>query len=75
MTDEKPKRAPRPAWSYRAARKKAAREQKKAMLRHAPETIDGSFDDSIELNRCPDHTRASDYKYAREIPPSKDAVR
>lgn len=73
--DARPKKEPRPAWTYRAARKQAAREQRKAMLKRETEVFDGSFDGSIELNRSINHSRAADYAYAREISPSKEPVR
>jgi hypothetical protein len=73
---EKPKREPRPARTYRASRRNAARETGIAMeQKHAPEPIDGSYDGSIELNRRPDWSRAQSYGYAREISPSKEPVR
>lgn len=71
----KPKKEPRPAWSYRAARKRAAREERRAVLKRETEVIDGSFDGPVELNRSLNWSRAKDYGYAREIGPSKEPVR
>lgn len=70
----KPKKEPRPAWSYRGARKKAAREEKRAMLRHAPEAIE-EVAPAAYLNRSDKWVRANTYEYAREIGPSKEPVR
>ena len=73
---KKPKlRKPRNGQSYRAARRKEAREAAAPMVRLTEEVIDGSFDGSIELNRSEKFSRAKDYSYAREIGPSKEPVR
>ena len=76
MSEPKPKtkRTPRPAWTYRGARRYAARKTGAVMLRHAPEPIDGSAP-APELNRSQHLVRAKSYAYAREISPSTEPVR
>jgi len=69
----KKKRTPRPAWTYRGARRNEAGKTGAVMLRHAPEPIDGSAP-APELNRSQNWVRAKSYSYAREIAPSKDVV-
>lgn len=79
MTDApakpKLKKAPRNSESYRAARKKTAREAGRPMISLAHDVVQEAIARSAELNRSQNHTRAGDYSYAREISPSKEPVR
>lgn len=62
------KREPRPASSYRAARRNAARDDLSALPRHRPELIE-SIAPAAHLNRSERWPRARTYAYAREISP------
>lgn len=68
--DRKPK-TPRPAVTYRAARRNLARERKwdPPMHRIGEEAREGWDAPSAELNRSQNWTRAASYSYAREISP------
>lgn len=74
QSQQKPKREPRPAWSYRAARKKAAREQRKEMLRHGPE-VEETIAPAAWCNRSQKWANTLSYTQAREMSPSKEKVR
>jgi hypothetical protein len=68
--DRKPK-TPRPAITYRAARRNLARERgwNPPMHRVGEEVREGWGAPSAELNRSQNWTRAKTYSYAREISP------
>jgi threonine synthase len=79
LTDEKlppakPKKTPRPAWTYRGNRKKDARRERRQMLRHAPEVIE-TVAPAAHINRSENWPRAMTYSYARELSQSKEPVR
>lgn len=69
------KKLPRSRDSYRANRKKAAREANRPMISLAHSTVQEAIAQSAELNRSQRFPRAADYAYAREISPSKEPVR
>lgn len=71
---KKEKKAPRPAWTYRGARKKAAREGKGQMLKHAPPVVE-TVADAAYCNRSQNWPVTLSYQQAREMSPSKDPVR
>jgi hypothetical protein len=68
-------RFPRPAATYRAARRNAVRKLGlNLMQRHAPEVIE-EIAPAAYLNRSDRWPRAKTYAYAREIGPSTEPVR
>lgn len=80
MSDEVPakpkiRKTPRNPQSYRAARKKAARQEGRPMISLAHDVVQEAIAQSAELNRSQRFPRAADYNYAREISPSKEPVR
>lgn len=69
------KKSPRPASTYRGARRNAVRTRgMNLMQRHAPEAIE-SIAPAAYLNRSDKWPRAKTYAYAREIGPSSEPVR
>ena len=72
----KHKKGPRPAATYRGARRNATRLTGAVMQRRGPEPRFISLCPyRIALNRSQHHPRATTYRQAREIGPSTEAVR
>lgn len=72
---KKKDRTPRPADSYRGARRNASRgDGFQGMNLHRPELLE-YIAPAAYLNRSDKWTRAMTYGYAREIGPSKEPVR
>lgn len=74
QTQNKEKKVPRPGWSYRAERKRAARKARRAMLKHAPEVIE-TIAPAAYCNRSQKWAATLSYAQAREMSPSKEKVR
>ncbi len=70
----KPKKEPRPGWTYRAARKKAAREERRAMLKRETDVIE-EIAPAAYCNRSQKWPATLSYAQAREMSPSKEKVR